>query len=171
MCREWVRHSPREHSRLLLSHLKSVWGREREKYPVIGVQRGGGGKKVRIEGRRHSATSEIANKRPFHQPWALQQIKVLRVKQGDRLGVHCAAGGGCRRWCERSHQGWMGEKRRPAGANEKGWNGAAAAAAASHPAGKKQRRRKGAESTGKLHLCSYSAWQSFTMTACHQLYN
>lgn len=47
---------------------KCVREREREKYPVIGVQRGGGGKKVRIEGRRHSATSEIANKRPFHQP-------------------------------------------------------------------------------------------------------
>lgn len=171
MCREWVRHSPREHSRLLLSHLKSVWGREREISVDRSAARWRGKKKVRIEGRRHSATSEIANKRPFHQPWALQQIKVLRVKQGDRLGVHCAAGGGCRRWCERSHQGWMGEKRSPAGANEKGRNGAAAAAAASHPAGKKRHCRKGAESTSKLHPCSYSARQSFTMTACHQLYN
>lgn len=93
-----------EHIELLLSHLKTV----SEKYPVWEVQ---------IKARSHSDTFEIGNKRLPTKTWASQQIKVW---VWNRATHWCSLCWGCRHWCERSHQGWMGEKRRSVGTNEKG---------------------------------------------------
>lgn len=72
MCREWVRHW-QANTPDYFCHIWKV--RERE---ISGVRRGGwgGDGTARIKGRSHSATSEIGNKRLFHEPWALRQIKV-----------------------------------------------------------------------------------------------